>query len=174
MILEGTMAIPKSMQAKYDEIMAYIDPFCDEYLNDEYRDLCVHALEKLCRKRPSPLLSGRANTWAAGIVYAIAQNNWVFDRHSKVSMTAAQLAEPFGVAKSTASNKASQIRKMLRIDHFNAEWVLASDIDKNSPLWWVEVDGIIVDARDLPLEMQVVCYERGYIPYVPALRDQEQ
>ena len=167
------MAVPKAMQAKYDELASIIEPYCDEYLNDEYKTLCLHAVEKLCRKRPSPLLSGRARTWAAGIIYAVAQNNWIFDKSRPIHMTAEELVEPLGVAKTTASSKAAEIRKMLKIDHFNSEWVLASDVEDNPMLWYVEVNGLPVDARMLPLEAQIYCAERGLIPYVPALRDKE-
>ena len=53
----------------------------------------------------------------------------------------------------------------------NSEWVLASDIENNSALWHVMVNGFIVDARGLPLEMQIYCAEMGLIPYVPALKN---
>lgn len=164
------MAIPKKMQATYDEIWSLIEPFCDECLDDDYRELLVHALEKLCRKRPSPLLSGRPKTWAAGIVYAIGQNNWIFDTHQPIHMTADDIASAFGVAKSTASAKAADIRKMLGIDHFKAEWILSSKVEKDPMLWMVSFNGLIVDARDLPLEVQMEAARRGIIPYVPALR----
>ena len=52
---------------------ALTDSFCRKQLNDEYADLCRKLAEKLGRKRPSPLLKGRANVWAAGIVRAIGQ-----------------------------------------------------------------------------------------------------
>ena len=121
------MAVPKAMQEKYNEIAAILEPYCDEYLNDEYKELCLHALEKLCRKRPSPLISGKATTWAAGIIYAIGQNNFIFDKSQPIHMTAEEIVEPLGMAKTTAANKAAEIRKMLKIDHYTAEWVLASD-----------------------------------------------
>ena len=105
------MAVPKAMQEKYDEIAAILTQYCDEHLNDEYKKLCLHALEKLCRKRPSPVTSGRANTWAAGIIYAIGQNNFIFDKSKAIHMTAEELVEPLGVKKSTAGGKATEIRK---------------------------------------------------------------
>ena len=89
-------------------------------------------------------------------------------------MTAEELVEPLGVAKTTASSKAAQIRKLLKIDQLNSEWVLASDIENNSALWHVMVNGFIVDARGLPLEMQIYCAEKGLIPYVPALRNADE
>ena len=165
------MSVPKTMQEKYNELATIIEPYCDNYLSDEYKTLCIHALEKLCRKRPSPLTSGTARTWAAGIIYSIGQNNFIFDRSQSIHMTASELVEPLGVAKTTAASKAAEIRKMLKIDHFNSEWVLASDIEKNPMLWLVEVNGLVVDARRLPLEVQIECVQRGLIPFVPALEE---
>ena len=55
------MSVPKAMQFKYDELAAIIEPYCDNYLNMEYKTLCLHVVEKLCRKRPSPLSSGIRN-----------------------------------------------------------------------------------------------------------------
>jgi hypothetical protein len=165
------MAVPKAMQEKYNEIAAILEPYCDEYLNDEYKELCLHALEKLCRKRPSPLISGKATTWAAGIIYAIGQNNFIFDKSQPIHMTAEEIVEPLGMAKTTAANKAAEIRKMLKIDHYNSEWVLASDVENNAALWFVEVNGLAVDARTLPLEVQIYCAEKGLIPYVPGLKE---
>ena len=165
------MSVPKAMQTKYDEIAAIVEPYCDNYLDEEYKVLCLHALEKLCRKRPSPLMSGRAKTWAAGIIYAIGQNNWIFDKDQPIHMTATELVEPLGVSKNTASSKAAEIRKSLKIDLFSAEWTLQTQIEKNPMIWFVMVDGIPVDARTLPIELQKICAEKGLIPYVPALRN---
>ena len=171
-----SMAVPKAMQDKYDEIAGLLIPYCDEYLSEEYKKLCLHALEKLCRKRPSPLLSGKARTWAAGIVYAVASNNFIFDRSQPIHYTAEKLAEPFGIAKSTMSNKGSEIKKMLKIEIFDSEWMLESSIESNPMVWMVSVGpyGVPVDARALPLHLQMEAAERGLIPYVPALRELEQ
>ena len=32
--------------------------------------------------------------------------------------------------------------------------------------WMIEVDGLVVDARRLPLEIQEVAFQKGIIPYV--------
>jgi len=166
------MKIPKEMQETYEIISKILVDYSAEYLNKEYEELCLHALEKLCRKRPSPLKSGRSNTWAAGIVYAIGSNNFIFDKSQPVHMAAKELVEPFGVAVSTASSKAAMIRKMLKIDYFNAEWCLPSEIADNAMLWMVSIDGLPYDARMLPVEAQEVCYEKGLIPYIPAYKNQ--
>lgn len=167
------MSIPKEMQQKYEEIAKLLIDYSTEYLSSEYEALCLHALEKLCRKRPSPLKSGRNNTWAAGIVYAIGSNNFIFDKSQPIHMTAKELAAPFGVAASTASTKAATIKKMLKIDYFHAEWCLPSEVADNAMLWMVSIDGLPFDARMLPPEMQEICYKKKLIPYIPAYKDQE-
>ena len=40
-------------------------------------------------------------------------------------------------------------------------------------LWYVEVNGILMDARRLPLEMQIECAQRGLIPFVSGLKGEE-
>ena len=164
------MKIPAQMQPVYEEIAGMIEEYCEKYLNEEYRALCLRLLEKLCRKRPSPLLKGRRNTWAAGIVYAIAANNFIFDKSMPVHLTADELSRPFGVAPSTAGNKAAEIRKLVRMSPWDTEWLLQELIEDNPAIWMLSVDGFIVDARDLPLEFQQEAARRGLIPYVPAPR----
>ena len=166
------MSIPKEMQGKYDEIAPLIIEFCNKELNEDYKNLCLRLLEKLCRKRLSPLLAGRANTWAAGIVYAIGSNNFIFDKTQKVHLTANELASPFGISASTASSKAAELKKMFKIDYFNIEWLLPEHIEDNSLIWMVKVNGLIVDVRDMPLEIQQQAFEKGIIPYVPDEKDE--
>ncbi len=167
------MRIPKEMQKTYETISKILIDYSAEYLNKEYEGLCLHALEKLSRKRPSPLKSGRSDSWAAGIVYAIGSNNFIFDKSQSIHMTAKELVAPFGVAVSTASSKAAMIKKMLKIDYFHAEWCLPSEVADNTMLWMVSIDGLPYDARMLPVEVQEICYEKGLIPYVPAYKDQD-
>ena len=97
--------VPKAMSARYMEIAEIIEKFCDEKLDAEYKDICLRALAKLCRKRPSPVASGKANTWACGIIYAIGANNFIFDKSQSLSMTAVDIAGWFGLSKSTAGTK---------------------------------------------------------------------
>ncbi len=61
-------------------IVGMIDQFCRDHLNEEYAALCRKLAEKLARKRPSPLISGKPNTWACGIVRTIGWVNFLDDR----------------------------------------------------------------------------------------------
>ena len=159
--------IPKIMQSYYDSIEELLINFSNEFLNEEYKELCLHALAKLCRKRPSPLLKGRKNTWAAGIIHAVGSANFIFDKSQEIHLEASTIADYFNLSKSTVSQKASEIKKMLKIDYFSNEWILKSKMDDNPFVWYVSFEGEIYDVRELPLYFQIACYEKGLIPYIP-------
>ena len=166
------MKVPKSMLEKYETIAPIITDFCNEYLNEEYAALSLLMLEKLCRKRPSPLLSGKPNTWACGIVYTIGSNNFLFDRSQIPYMRATDLAYEFGISQSTAGNKAGDIKKLLNIKVLDPEWTLPSRIGKNPMIWMFESsNGFVFDARYAPREVQEELFDAGMIPYIPADRE---
>ena len=101
------------MRVKFDEIVALIDKFCNQHLNDEYRQLVREATAALCRKRPSPLMRGRIDIWACGIVMAVGSVNFLYDKSNDPYMRSAEVCEAFGVKQSTASNKSRTIRDAL-------------------------------------------------------------
>jgi Domain of unknown function (DUF6398) len=88
-------------------------------------------------------------------------------------VTTDQLSAAFGVAKSTMSSKARQVRDLLRISHFSPEFQRADVAAKNPLVWIIEVNGLAVDARHVPLDIQVEAFQRGLIPYIPALGPDE-
>ena len=162
------------MQPAFDGIEPLITGFCNQYLNEEYRELCLHLLEKLCRKKPSPLLAGRKNTWAAAIIYAITTNNFIFDKSQPIHLTADELCAPFGLAKSTVSNKAREIRDMFNITYLNPEWQLTCLAEDNPAIWLFNVNGFVIDIRMAPVDVQEEAYRRGLIPFVPACRKETE
>jgi hypothetical protein len=163
------LKIPKGLRPVADEIVAITDSVCSAILDEEYADLARRAVAKLARKRPSPLSGSRRATWAAGVLYALGQVNFLFDPASEPYATAEQLSEAAGVAKSTMSGKAKHVRDLLRIGHFSPEFQRADMAAWNPLVWMIEVNGLVVDARRVPLEIQVEAFQRGLIPYVPAL-----
>ena len=168
------MKIPSQTQPVYDVIAGMIEEYCEKYLNEEYKTLCLRLLEKLCRKRPSPLLKGRYNTRAAGMVYVIAANNFIFDKSMPIHRTAEELSRSYGIAPSTAGNKAGEIRKLVSMSPWATEWMLRELIEDDPAVWMLSVDGFIVDARDLPPELQQEAARKSLIPYVPSPKPKKQ
>ena len=118
-------------------------------------------MAKLARKRPSPLRSGTRKVWAAGVVYALGQANFLFDPQTRPYATAEALSEAFAVAKSTMSSKAKLIRDGLKITYFSAEFLRADQIAGNPLIWMITIDGLPCDARSLPVELQAQVYQLG-------------
>jgi Domain of unknown function (DUF6398) len=106
-------------------------------------------LAKLARKRPTPLVGGRRATWAAGVVYALGQANFLFDPARARRVTADQLSDAFGVAKATMSGKARLVRDLLRIDFFSPEFQRADVAAENPMIWMLEVNGLVVEAPSM-------------------------
>lgn len=161
----------QDVQEVQDVIVGLIDEFCRDHLNDEYAMLCRKLTEKLARKRPSPLLGGKPNTWACGIIRTIGMLNFLSDRSQKPYMKMRDIDKAFGIGESTASGKSAEIRKMLKLHQFDHEWMLPSSVDDNPLVWMLNVNGFMMDIRDAPREAQIVAFERGLIPYIPADRD---
>ena len=159
---------PKDQTADVAQvIIGLIDQFCKDHLNEEYAVLCRSLAEKLARKRSSPLVSGKPNTWACGIVRTIGWVNFLDDRSQKPHMKLPVIDEAFGVGQSTGQGKSMLIRKMLKIGQFDPEWSLPSRIDKSPMAWMIQFNGFIVDARFLKREFQEEALRKGLIPYIP-------
>ncbi|MCU0719471.1 MAG: DUF6398 domain-containing protein [Pirellula sp.] len=150
-----------------EEIAGLVDAFCKEHLNDEYAELCRRLTEKLARKRPSPLISGRPNTWACGIVRTIGWVNFLDDSSKKPHMKLTAIDKEFGVGESTGQGKSVLIRNMLKISPMDPEWSLRSGIEKNPMAWMIQVDGFLVDARFLKRDIQEEALRQGLIPHIP-------
>ncbi|HET6605884.1 MAG TPA: DUF6398 domain-containing protein [Rhodopila sp.] len=159
------------MQAIYDDVVGLTDAFCRDHLNDEYCDLARGMTAALSRKRPSPLASGQRRTWACGIIHVLGRLNFLSDKESQPYMTMAEVSAAFGVGESTASAKARAISDLLNTNRMDPTWMLKNIVDRNPLVWMAQVNGILVDIREMPREVQVIAYEKGMIPYIPA--DQE-
>jgi hypothetical protein len=159
--------VPKAMQETFDAIVALTDKVCHEHLDEEYALLARQATAALCRKRPSPLARGRVDAWACGIVYALGFVNFLFDKTQDPHMSADDLCAAFGVAKSTGSAKSKTVRDALHMSQMDPNWFRPSHMDDNIMAWMIMVDGLILDARQLPREIQKIAYEKGLIPYIP-------
>lgn len=164
------LRIPVALRDRAQLIIDVSDVVCQEYLDDEYGRLARRLVARLARKRPSPLVRGEARIWAAGVVYAIGQVNFLFDRTQTPHLTADQLAEALGVVKTTMANKAGMINRTLGLGIFEPDLTRVAMIEQHPMAWLVEVDGFILDARTLPAELQDEARRRGLIPDLDALR----
>ena len=159
--------VPKEMREIYIAIVKLTDGFAKRQLNEEYAQMIRHATAALCRKRPSPLVSGKPNTWACGIIHALGMVNFLFDKSQEPHISVADLAKAFDIASSTSQGKSKLVRDILGMSYFDPQWTLPSKLEKSPTAWLIMFNGLIVDARRMPREVQQIAYEKGLIPYIP-------
>lgn len=169
--MKNPESVPKQLEEVFEKIASHSDQFCKKKLNDEYALLIRKLIATLCRKRPSPLINGKARTWAAGITHALGMVNFLFDSSQDPYVSSKELAAFFELAQSTISNKSKQIRDLLKMSYFDHKWTLPSKVGSSPLSWMISVNGFIVDARSLPIEVQQRAYEKGLIPYVSDLEN---
>jgi hypothetical protein len=162
-----SLQVPKDLQARFEEITQLTDAFSQQYLNGEYVQLCRELTATLCRKRPSPLARGKATTWACGIIHALGMVNFLFDSSQTPHLTASQIWEHFGLSSSTMQAKSKQIRDLLDMYPMDPDWSIPSMIDKNPLIWMLEINGLLIDVRHAPRELQEAAFRQGLIPYIP-------
>lgn len=160
-------SVPAAMKERYDEIAQIIKVFCREKLNKEYEEYCLKLCAALSRKKPSPLVKGRAETWACGIIHAIGTVNFLFDKTQSPSIKQSELYEELGISQATGSKKSKEIRDLMKMYQFDPKWTLPSKMEENPIAWMISVNGIAMDARYAPREIQEEAYRLGLIPYMP-------
>ena len=101
----------------------------------------------------------------------LGQINFLSDRSAQPYMAMADVCALFGVSQSTASGKARAISQALGTRQFDPNWSLPSLLDRNPLVWMAEVNGMLVDLREMPREVQEIAFQKGMIPYIPADRE---
>ena len=152
---------------RYAELSDIIHRFCESHLNDEYQEVCCRLAADLCRD-DSPILTGQAKSWAAGIIWTVGRVNFLSDPSFEPSMTQAEFSKAIGVSPATISAKSRDIWNGLDLRQLDPNYTIASRMESNPLIWMAEVNGFLVDLRHAPREVQEIAYEQGLIPYIPA------
>ena len=82
-------------------------------------------------------------------------------------MTSRELCALFGVSQSACAAKTREIRRIFDIGPLDPRWSVPSRLAENPLVWMILVNGVMVDMRTMPCELQEQAYELGLIPFVP-------
>jgi hypothetical protein len=152
--MPAIMKEKKIVEEKAIKLVEMTGKFCQEFLDDDYRQLCEKLIMKMARKRAVPFLSGRMEIWAAAVIYALGSINFLFDKSFKPFATAEDICNFFGTTKSTTSQKAKVIREMSKMGYYDGEFS-TNQMKENSPFSNLAmINGLIVDKGSLPPEIQ--------------------
>jgi hypothetical protein len=165
--------VPVKLRDRYREIVALTDQFCDEHLDEEYKQLCREMAAAVCQEG-SPVTKGKDVGWAAGVVGAVAWVNFLSDPSQPHHMRTDDMARALGVSPATLAAKVKVIRNGLDLQRMDPAWTVPSRLEDN-PLAWLVQDqnGLIHDLRQAPREVQAEAYRRGLIPFIPGERPEE-
>lgn len=159
--------VPKEFHDRLKAIVALTDGFCDAHLTGEYKELCRKMAVAVCRKG-SPVVKGKAEGWAGGIVHALGWVNFLHDSSQTPHMTSAELAVGFGISQATMAAKSKVLRDALDLMPFALAWSLPSRLADNPLVWMVELsNGMVIDIRYAPRQIQEDAFRKGLIPSMP-------
>jgi len=104
---------PGQLTERIAQIKTLIAEFGDKRLHDTYTGFAMSLCDAVAASNRLIIYRGRTDIWAAAIVYAIAQLNFLFSRETTHHLTPEELCNWFKVKQSTVSSKAATIRTTL-------------------------------------------------------------
>jgi hypothetical protein len=99
--------------------------------------------------------------WAAAAAYALGSINFLFDKSFQPYATAEDICGYFGTSKSTTSQKAKVIPDMFKMGFYDEAFSTAHMGENNPFSNFVMINGLIVDKRHLPPEIQEMLKREG-------------
>jgi len=145
----------QNLQDRQQKILDLVKEFCANKLDEEYFELSERLIQKLGRKRNPPLATGKPQIWAAAIIHALGQINFLFDKSFAPYVSVDDINTFFGTSKSTTGNKSKQIRDLLKLNLYDNEFSTKKMQDSNPFASYVMVDGLIVLLDTLPEQYQI-------------------
>lgn len=161
------------MKEIYKNIVSVYEDKCGKLINQEYLEVSKKMVSALARKRPSPLMSGDPELWAASILYCVARINFLFDKDQENSISTTDYFNLFSIPKAKISRKSTEITKTLKLFPMMPNYCIPSLIDENPIIWTISINGFLVDIREMSREVQEEAFRQGVIPYVYADRKKE-
>jgi len=120
----------RELKEKRNTLVSSTTRFCDERLNDEYKELCIHTINKLYRKKQSPLETGNLEIWAAAIVYSLGSTNQLFKKNNPFQVGPNTITLHFKTSLRTVQQKALEIKKILKMTEDNEEFYVSASKGK--------------------------------------------
>jgi hypothetical protein len=158
-----TTAVEKQ---RFEEISSLTKEFCKSHLTEGFAEVCEQLLASAYGSR-LPVKRGKAQSWAAALVHAAGMINFLHDPASKPHMKLRDIAQHFGVSVATMENKSRNIRNVVNTFPLDPRFCLSKILADNPLVWLRQINGIFVDFRTQPREMQEAALKAGLIPFIP-------
>jgi len=107
--------IPLDRRERFSEVSAMIEHFGQQHLDPELVSYVLELWKRVCRRKATDCLRGKAEVWAAAATHVIARMNFLFDRSQPVHLTFDTICGFFQASKGTVGGKATEIERTLRL-----------------------------------------------------------
>lgn len=125
--MTATVSIPSQLPPAYEAIVKLTDAFCQVNLTPEFQDMCRQLAGVLACKQPSPLLRGKPEVWACGILRVTGRVNFLdVDTGRRPFMSLTTIDGRLGVSSNAGQSKAKAIRDMLNVRPYDLDWTIPS------------------------------------------------
>jgi len=115
--------VEPAWRKRFDDLASLLEPFCREHLDEKYLDLCLKLASEICHDG-TPAGRGKAAGWAAGIVHAIGDVNFLNDPTFEPHMNLTDIGPHFGVSKATSGKRGREILDGMCITPMSREWLI--------------------------------------------------
>lgn len=129
-----------------DQIQKQVTEYCNQYLDDEYTQVCNRVFKNLLEENPAIFNRGKTEIWCAAIVWAVGSNNFLGDKSFEPYASLDDVCKYFNANTSSVGQKASKIRKMLNIDMFNTDYQTTNEVSDFLGSFVMTPEGFIVPA----------------------------
>ena len=147
-------AMQKEHNTAADQIRTQVTDYCKKQLDQEYGDVCKLLFQDLLKDNSDIFKRGKADIWAAGIVWAVGSINFLGDKSFEPYATLADVCQYFNVNTSTVGQKASKIRELLDMNYLSSSYIIESPASKFLDSLVMTQDGFIVPSNMFEDEIQ--------------------
>ncbi|MDO5849021.1 MAG: DUF6398 domain-containing protein [Methanobrevibacter sp.] len=117
---------------KQNQLIELVSNFCDEELDEGYKNASISLIEKMGEMEDVPFKRGKLEIWASGIINALGQINSLFDKDLEFNKTPDDICNYFQTKKPTVSQKSKLIRDMFDLDEDGKEFLIGDDVETES------------------------------------------
>ena len=102
---------------KQEKLTEMVDEFCDEFLNDEYKQKSHEIIEKMANGKNVRFKRGKLEVWASAIIYVVCQINSLFDETNEVHLKRKDIFNYFNTNQSVVLRKAVNLKNIYKLDN---------------------------------------------------------
>lgn len=105
-------------------IKSLFNSYCKKHLDNDYLNLCNKVFEDLIKEDEQIFKRGKAEIWAASVVWSVGSINFLGDKSFEPYATLADVCSFFNANTSTVGQKASKIKDLLDISIWDSRYQL--------------------------------------------------